>query len=212
MSNTTLCGLCTHPDDGHLCRHCTLTLREHLDALPGLYADLEDHLAPRATTSTGRTVPGSALPVAEPVLTLRGPGGIVGVLEDWLTAVHDARHLTPPLRQGSIEDRIDTAASRLVRQLPWIALSWPQAADLADEIRGLVRDIVRITDPPSEPPSTPLGPCQAITASGICGSPLRLSSGDKAAACSWCGSTWPPATWIDLRAWQQAAAEQPAAA
>ncbi|MGW1278038.1 hypothetical protein ACWD4V_13940 [Streptomyces tsukubensis] len=198
------CGLCEgDAEDGQLCRGCTKATAVRLDALPDLYDALGAFLAPRIGERTGRGSRSSGLPVSEPVLNLRGPGGILGVAEDWLAAVRADRNMTAPTHAGSAEARLRAAVRGLLGNLPWIATSWPAAGDFARELRALTADVLSIVDPrgPDER-GTRLGHCQAVHDGVLCGSVLRLLPGEKAATCRWCGTAWPPATWVQLKVWQ----------
>ncbi|MFI6105816.1 hypothetical protein [Streptomyces sp. NPDC051310] len=201
----SICGLCEgDAEDGQLCRGCTTATLTRLDSLPGLYVALAAFLHPggRASAQYGRSQAVDApLPVSEPVLNLRGPGGIVGVVEDWHAAVHADRSMTEPKRAGSAEQRLRTAVDALTAGMPWIAMSWPEAGTFAREIRNLVKDILSIIDPrdPGER-GVRLGACPAVDESGnICGAVLRRYPGEKAVACRWCGCSFPPATWPALK-------------
>lgn len=203
----TDCLLCEQPDntDGYLCPGCTKATVGRLLALPGLYDELLPFLAPGSGgTATRRAAAVSApLPVSEIVLSLRGPGGIVGVAEDWVAAVRAARIMQPSAPVGSVATRLHAAVRELVGHMPWIAVSWPDAGLFAAEIRDLGRDIASIIDPSDHSDrGTRIGACPAVDASGvICGAILRHYTGTKALACDWCGCTYPPATWPGLKAW-----------
>lgn len=202
----TDCLLCEQPDEtgGYLCPGCTKATVGRLNALPGLYDELLPFLTPGSGGSTGRrpSAVSAPLPVSEVVLSLRGPGGVVGVVEDWLAAVRDARRMQPAQPVGSVESRLRAAVDGLSANMAWIAVSWPDAGTFATEIRDLERDITSVVDPadPSER-GTRVGTCPAVDDSGvICGAVLRYQPGTKLVLCSWCGCAFPPATWQGLRA------------
>ncbi|MCY0926914.1 hypothetical protein OTB20_12005 [Streptomyces sp. H27-H1] len=203
----TACLLCEQHDDtgSYLCPACTKSTVGRLHALPGLYDDLLPFLTPgNGGTTTRRAAAVSApLPVSEIVLTLRGPGGIVGVAEDWVAAVRAARRMQPAVPVGAVPTRLSAAVRELVGHMPWIAVSWPDAGLFAEEIRSLGRDISSIVDPGDrDDRGTRLGACPAVDSSGvICGAILRRYPDTKAVACDWCGCTYPPATWPGLKAW-----------
>ncbi|MFB7364177.1 hypothetical protein [Streptomyces hydrogenans] len=201
----TTCGMCdTAVETAYLCHGCTHALGARLGRMPRLYAALEPFLTPSATrepgsTSVSRTE--APLPVVEHVLDLRGPGGIVGILEDWRAALHHARRWPAPTPAVGIPNRVALAAGALEHSLEWIVSSWPEASDLAREIRDLERAVATITGAVDRPRGTRLGPCPAKHEDGtLCGATLRLAPGDQVVTCPWCATTYPPATWIGLHA------------
>ncbi|MFD0344032.1 hypothetical protein ACFVH0_36100 [Streptomyces sp. NPDC127117] len=201
----TQCLLCEQPDDtgSYLCPGCTKATIVRLECLPALYDGLAAFLAPAASTGHERSSkPAHApLPVAGAVLDLRGPGGMVGVVEDWLSSVHDARRMQQPAPGGSVEARLKAAVNGLLANMPWISVSWPQAGTFAEEIRELTKSVRSIFSPsaPTER-GTRVGRCPAEFANGlICGAELRLKPGERVVTCEWCGCTYPPATWVGLK-------------
>ncbi|MGW6395428.1 hypothetical protein ACWFR1_34170 [Streptomyces sp. NPDC055103] len=200
----TDCGMCETPvEHGYLCPGCTRSLADRLQRMPRLYNALEPFLAPSATRepSGGRTGHAEApMPVSEPVLNLRGPGGIVGVLEDWRAALHAARRWAAPTPGVGITNRVALAAGALLHSTDWISTCWPEAGDLAHEIRDLERDIATITGARERPTGLRLGHCPAEHADGtLCGATLRLQPGEQLVTCRWCTTTYPPATWTQLK-------------
>lgn len=195
------CGLCErHLEHGYLCGGCTLGTARRLDRMPQLYAGLAAFLHPGGRRPEyGRTSPAEApLPVSEPVFNLRGPGGIVGILEDWRSAMQADRGWGEPAITGTTERRIAVAARALSINLDWIASSWPMAGAFAEEIRDLERDVASIVNPPT--PSIRLGNCPAVYEGGVvCGAVLRVPQGTAKVECRWCGCEYPPETWLQLR-------------
>ncbi|MEV6790883.1 hypothetical protein AB0M87_02555 [Streptomyces sp. NPDC051320] len=199
------CGLCEHDaNGGHLCSTCSRKTGERLAELPGLYRELAEHLAPRSSGGHGRTAAAvyAPLPVAELPLNMRGPGGMVGITEDWLSAVHEERHLPAPTRTGSVEQRLRVAAAGLGSNMPWISISWPLAGAFAEEIRELHDAAAAVINPPERPDrGMRLGQCPAVTdADGlICRAVLRLFPGERIVWCRSCGCAYPPAMWPGLK-------------
>ncbi|QEU76465.1 hypothetical protein CP967_08530 [Streptomyces nitrosporeus] len=188
-----------------LCVTCTQNTRQHLYDLPALYAALETHLAPSMAAGHGRRSTGgpAPLPVREDILDLRSAGGILGVLEDWHRAVRRDRRMHPPQTPGGIPQRLQRAVSALTAHMPWIVSTWPQAGTFAAEIRDLHRDVSSIVTPPDTDRGRHIGHCPAAYEDGvICGAVLRLLPGETVARCDWCETTWPPTTWMQLKAWQ----------
>lgn len=197
------CGMCERDlDDGHLCPGCTLATLERLDRMPRLYEALAAFLHPGGRgPEAGHARPAHPpLGLNEPAFNLRGPGGIVGVLEDWRSAMQQARGWREPPAAGLMEGRVLRAARGLILNLEWIASSWPQAGPFALEIRDLERDVASIVNP-SDPAERPvrLGPCPAETGPDeLCGAILRYRRGDSAITCLWCGCTYPQEVWAQL--------------
>ncbi|MFF5784209.1 hypothetical protein ACFY8P_04470 [Streptomyces sp. NPDC012693] len=210
----TNCGMCETPiEHGYLCPGCTRALAERLQRMPRSYNALEGFLAPSTTREPGGGRTGRAeapLPVSEHVLNLRANGGIVGILEDWRNALHAARRWPAPVLGVNIPNRVALASTAILHSIDWIATCWPEAGDLAHEIRNLDNDIASIIGTRERPTGTRLGPCPAEHDDGaVCGAILRLQPGDTVVTCRWCTTTYPPATWAQLKQlidWDQAAA------
>ncbi|GAA3727529.1 hypothetical protein [Streptomyces tremellae] len=200
------CGLCERElEDGYLCPGCATSTTARLQRLPDLYEALAAFLTPGRrgggqAARAGRA--GASLPVAEDALGLRGPGGMVGVLEDWRSAMQADRGWKEPAAAGLLEQRVVRAARGLVMNMDWIAASWPLAGAFAEEIRDLVRDVESIVDPPDpRERGMRLGFCPAVYEDGaLCGSVLRLYPGEKTVTCRFCGAVYPQATWLGLKA------------
>ncbi|MEU9661893.1 hypothetical protein [Streptomyces chartreusis] len=206
-----ICTLCTthQIDHGRLCPDCARITLERLTQLPRLWATLEAWLAPGTVGPAGPTQYGgrtrraeAPLPLNQEVLDLRGPGGIIGVLEDWREAIHDTRGLPIPARTGSPWYRVTRASAGLQDQIHFIVL-WDQGGQLAVEVRHLVdrvRAVVqpgRALDEPREP--TFLGYCIAVDQGGIiCGHKLWADL-TRTVQCDWCLCQYPPDTWLALR-------------
>jgi hypothetical protein len=207
------CGLCgTNEAAGYLCPGCTLATGVRLDGMPRLYEALAGFLHPGGRRPEfGRTRPAEApLPIVEPAFNLRGPGGIVGVLEDWRSAMQAERGWGEPLTGGTIARRIVVASRALSINLEWIAASWDMAGQLAVEVRQLERSVAAIVDP-QDPDERPLelGACPVVLDEDtVCGAVLLRRPSQAAVQCTWCGSSWPPSRWLDLAKAQQAVEEE----
>ncbi|MGW0821807.1 hypothetical protein [Streptomyces sp. NPDC002845] len=197
----TLCNTRTIEHGGFLCPACTRTTHDRLQRLPRMWTALEAWLAPGSTTTTayGRTpLTEAPLPVREEVLDLRAAGGIVGVLEDWRAAVHEARGFTLPALAASFEHRVTIAAHALDRNLDWIA-RWYMGPTFAEEIRQLTARVYGVIQPGHDHERPPfLGYCIAVDTSGIvCGAKLWAYM-DRPVKCEWCLCPYPPDTWLAL--------------
>lgn len=202
------CGLCGHYlEHGYLCPGCTLATARRLDRAPSWYVALAAFLQPAANGPAigTRSRVEAPLPLAEAPFSLRGPGGIVGVLEDWRAAMQADRGWGQPVIQHDIGRRIVTAARALSINVEWIASSWPMAGAFAEEIRDLersVRSIVAPTDPAERP--VRMGACPTVlTEDARCGAVLTRRPGEGTVSCRWCGSTWPPSRALALARAQQ---------
>lgn len=202
----TACQLCDRALYGdhaehYLCPGCTRATSSRLDRIPKLHRALAAFLTPtpRRPEQIATHTAEAPLPVREPVLDLRGPGGIVGVLEDWRNALHHDLGWTPPTARGTIEDRVTAAARGLRDNTLWIATSWPPAGDLAREIRDLEATAISVVNPPEK--TLRLGHCTTPGADGTrCGAVLRAPAGTTDVRCPWCRTHYPPETWLALRA------------
>lgn len=211
MSHTALttaaCGHVTETPS-QLCPNCTSSLYERLARMPRLYAALVAWLPPatrqaEAGHTSGAAATEAPLPVSAKVLDLRGPGGIVGILEGWWTSIYEVRDIRVPTFTGTIPTRISAAAGALRSNLSWISLTWEEGPELAREIRDLERRALAVIDPP-EPAehTTTIGNCPAERADGaVCGAPIRVHEGAADVRCRVCGHEWPPTTWLSMRSW-----------
>ncbi|KPC95636.1 hypothetical protein ADL27_08030, partial [Streptomyces sp. NRRL F-6602] len=156
------------------------------------------------------------LPVNEDVLDLRA-GGLAHAAEGWAEAVRRDRRTEchPPAASkaisGTAEVRLDAAIAELLDAMPWIVVSWPDAGAFAADVRDVTRSLSSMFVPPT-PRAKRLGNCPAQFEDGvICGAAIRLEQGAKVACCPYCGTTYPPATWADLKVLMDADAKGAAA-
>jgi hypothetical protein len=182
--------------------------------MPGLYEALAGFLQPGGRRpESGRTQAVEAsLPVRESVVNLRGPGGIVGVLEGWRSAMQEHRGWGEPVLEGDIARRVMVAARALSINLDWIAACWDVAGQLAGVVRQLVREATAVVDPddPDElriRRGEPIGQCVAgLGGEDVCGAELRSYPGQAAVACGWCGTVYQPRDYLMLKQLQPNAA------
>ncbi|WP_327703612.1 hypothetical protein OG530_19170 [Streptomyces decoyicus] len=201
MNACELCGRPPGEATPYLCEGCARSTTARLDRMGTLYAALEPFLGPAGRR--GRTGHGgkteAPLPVEERVLTLRGPGGMAGVLEDWRAAMQRDRGWGPPAVGGTLDHRVVAAARGLSMNMDWVASSWPLAGTFAEEMRDLERSVESIVDPvdPQERPRR-LGYCPTKVDGVLCGAVIRLFHGQGSATCQWCGTEWGPTRWLEL--------------
>ncbi|MFE4311521.1 hypothetical protein ACFRR6_36310 [Streptomyces sp. NPDC056891] len=208
----TTCQMCdTHPTDGYLCAGCTRTLAEQLRRMPALYRALAAFLAPAAHGAQhGSHGPAAEapLPVTEHVLDLRGPGGMVGILERQRAALHDARGWAAPVLGVEILNRVALASGALLHSLDWAAESWSEAGDFARAIRDLHGAAASVVHPHlAEERGTRIGLCPKLVSEdegdGVCGGVLLHYPGDQVVTCRWCRARFAPSEWGALREWIQ---------
>jgi hypothetical protein len=204
------CELCERPaGEAYLCEPCAADLNDRLEQLPALYAALGGMLAPvrSAEGGGGRTAAVEApLPVRADVVDARGDFAVLPV---WARAMAEDRRL-PALtstRKAAVaapDDlgaRVRAACTALAAAVPWIASSWPAAADCAHEVRDLyddARSVVGTEDLPAR-----MGRCPQLVHGEPCGAELLLPSGAQILTCPWCGVTYPPGVWAALRVAQR---------
>jgi hypothetical protein len=198
------CLLCDRPaGTAYLCGRCAADLGERLEQLPALYAALGGMLAPtRSADGGGRSASAveAPLPLRIDVADARGD---FAVLETWARALA-ADQGTQAARPVADDfgARVTAACTALRAAVPWIAASWPAAADLAHETRDLydgARSVVGADDLPAR-----MGPCPQLVHGQVCGAELLLPAGVQVLTCRWCGSTYPPGVWAALRVAQRA--------
>ncbi|RPK85093.1 hypothetical protein [Streptomyces sp. ADI98-10] len=205
--SVNLCLLCDKPEPtgSYLCIGCTKDTEVWVQSLPALNRGLAPFLRPAGGVGTGRSGKGgpAPLPVNEDILDLRGPGGIVGVAERWLADVRRDRGHTVATPSGGGDARLQAAVDGLLANMPWIAVSWPNAGYFAKDIRDLTKSLTSIIAPtPAVSRGQRVGNCPAVDPSGtICGAVLRLAPGEKAIVCPWCTCSYPPYVWAQLKTW-----------
>lgn len=198
------CLSCERPTDGeYLCQTCTTRVDGQLKLMPALYDALEAYLRPSSQVSTtvgsGCPRPDAPMPVAEPALDLRGPGGMVTVLETWRQALHENAGLRWPDPFGDYRGRVRRAAAGLRQQLPYISGSWTEAGLFAAEIRDLHASARSIVAPAER--TIRAGTCTKELEDGSeCGAVLRVVPGVPEIRCAWCRTKYPPSAWLGLAA------------
>lgn len=199
------CELCGGPEleEYRLCSGCARATLQRLRRMPRLYRALEMLLPPTSRLPRLDSVGGSPavhapMPISVELLDMRGPGGIVGTLEDWHAALAEDRGWGVPVIRGSIETRLKRAASRLAANSEWIAASWPAAGEFAREIRDLEHGVLSMISPP-EREHIRMGYCPAVYAGVECRAVLRMARGEDTIRCAWCEAEYPQALWVWLR-------------
>ncbi|WP_328860907.1 hypothetical protein [Streptomyces sp. NBC_00306] len=197
------CGLCENPiADGYLCPGCTRATAERLDRMPRLWEALAPFVV-RGSSGSAEYVTRShaapALPLDERVLDLQVVV-LVKTLEDWRAFMHADRGMREPVLAGNLGRRVLDASRSLANSLGWMVDHWSPVGAMATEVRDLERDVASIVDP--EDPrdrGTRVGHCPAVFEDGvICGAVLRHYGHEASVTCRWCGTVYPPTSWLAL--------------
>ena len=197
----------TETDDQSLCQPCTTQTDAQLRDLPSLYDALGAYLRPSSQVSvslgSGGPAPDAPLPVLEAALDLRGPGGIVQALEEWRAALHADAGWHDPGPFGDYPGRLRRAVAGLRMKLPYIASSWSQAGQFVVAVRDLHSSARSIIAPRER--TVRAGLCTTDVEGEVCGTVLRATPGVPEIRCAWCGTSYPPSSWMDLAGRQVAA-------
>lgn len=184
------CGEAVEPV---LCASRVRQLEGNLRALPGLYQESLHHVLPMSRQSLQTRVSGSRSRDRLNVSALDSRHTMVAVLESWARFVADERGGTAPV--GSVP----RLAHFLLHHLDWLVRQ-PPAGDLADEIDGLRRELLRTVD--AEPAESPAAgwDCVVADCSGRITMPSQHAGHPEGRGirCS-SGHTWPIHEWITLR-------------
>lgn len=191
--------------DRWACRVCEDRAQEHIAALPGLYRQLCDQLAPGATgadaaghvSGATRSAP---LPVSLAALDLIAAGGMVTRLQ----AVEDDWRRTLGWRvatfRGSQEQTLGEVTVFLRNNVGWACSRYE---DVADDLR-LIGDLWARADAVVNgvrERRVPIGCCPVKSEAGVlCGERLRVSPWALFIKCSGCGTRWDRDEWLKLGA------------
>ncbi|MGV9271492.1 hypothetical protein ACWDRR_43400 [Kitasatospora sp. NPDC003701] len=182
------------------CRMCERSIGEHLAALPGLYDDLDDHLAPapgpREYTSGGPIE--APLPVNAAALSLQAAGGIATVLATWAADWHHVLGWDAPQLPAQPRAQLRAAVDILLRNLAWAVDQHPALAEFADEVRQLHAAAQRIVAPAELPHVVGRHPAEDGQAEP-CGGRLEMRPGGTTVRCARCNAAWGPLQWLTLR-------------
>jgi DNA-directed RNA polymerase subunit RPC12/RpoP len=187
--------------DRHACYLCENRANKHLAALPLLYADLGTHaLQPGTGIRTARVTGASKtapLPVSLHTLTLRGPGGIITLLQDvedsWRRARRSRIH-----EQASVTDKaLANIVTYLSINLAWACESYEDIADDLDTISRLYWQARNALS--GKPPRLIPVRCRLLYDDGQeCGAEMLVDINRTSAKCGECGTRWGSHEWMDL--------------
>ncbi|MEU6057968.1 hypothetical protein [Streptomyces sp. NPDC047097] len=179
------CPTCPRDTDRPgLCDRCLQRLDGDLAAIPGLYRQLDQLLAPGARTA-GPAVTGSRaapVPVDLDVLDLMTAGGpVLGPLETWVRdwASYGYATIGPG---GTLDGRVQHACRTLRSDLARAAREHPAVDEFADEIRAITRTLHdRLADQPAP---------RRIPVQCPCGHVLRVTLHTAGETCPGCRAVY----------------------
>ncbi|MFJ3878031.1 hypothetical protein ACIPW5_11285 [Streptomyces sp. NPDC090077] len=179
MNVVTACAICRNPSTVRVHPGCQERLTDNLAALPALYRQLAEHLAPSRRGDSGRTGSRTApLPVNERVLDLRARGGIEGVVTTWERAAREDLGWDEPPFRGDIQQTVDGAVAFLLAQVPWFCDSHDAVDELAHDVRRLRAECGAIIGGEKPPRRIPVA-CP-------CGTVLRVTLDTPGIRCGGC--------------------------
>lgn len=185
------CELCGTATSSYLCTRHAEELVEALRELPGLYAEVGEHLVPRRATwgeiVSTRSAAGPQSPVNEDVIDTVNWGRAAEVIRLWRT---DVRRVRWPHRGAGPLGTLGEDCAWLVRQVDWIVTAYPAAGDLAREVWTLDTQARSVVGDPRPRPQR-LGNCvaQVDEQGGVCGAVLTRLPGERL-RCEWCGTDY----------------------
>lgn len=164
MNAISACEICRNPSTSRVHRGCEERLDEGLAALPLLYRQLEQYLAPGRRGESGRSGSRTApLPVNERVLDLRARGGIEGVVTTWERDARETLGWEPAPFRGDVQQTVDGAVSFLRLQVSWFCDAHPAVYELAQDIRRLRAECEAVITGERPPRRIPVAcPCGAV--------------------------------------------------
>lgn len=187
------CGLCgTEADGRYLCERDTTTLAKRLDELPTLYAEVAECLVPRrggwGEIVATRGAAGPRSPLDEDVLDTVNMVRAGEVMYRWRVDVQRVRwphHGAPP------EAGLDAHCRWLAMELDWIAANYPEAGDLANEVRALEQQARSVVGDPV-PKRKVVGQCVAVIddQGTVCGAEITHRAGESRLKCQACRTVY----------------------
>ncbi len=184
----------------YACRMCERGIGAELTALPGLYEQLGEHLAPSGP-AVGEYVRGGSveapLPVSEDVLSLTSAGGIVTILASWEADWRETLGWDPS-PAARLSHALPGIVNFLHTNLLWACGEHSAIDEFAAEVHQLHRAAARIVDPVEAP--TVVGRCPRADddLGRPCGGRLELPPGGQTVRCSHCNTGWGQLQWLDL--------------
>lgn len=200
LTSMTGCVRCGYLGSSRLCQGCTQAVDDRLAEMPGLYARLGSFLAPGSGTG-GPSVKRveAPLPARLGPLSLRGAGGIVGVLAAWESDWRDALCWSPSPPRGRIENAVEEHVKFLRNNLLWCVDQHPALDEFTREIAELYATCRTEIEGPSD--VRPIGYCPTILDDDApCGARLFANPYALSIRCRYCGTSWEGSAWLTLAA------------
>ncbi|MER7908272.1 hypothetical protein [Streptomyces sp. NPDC096068] len=188
MNDLPACLRCTrdlrdHELGRYLCGCCEDQAANRLAAIPGLFAQLDQHLA--RGSSNGPAVSGSKTapaPLNLSVLNLqteRGP--VLAPLETWVRDWEFSGYAEIN-ETGTVTSRLTHACRTLRFNLSRAVGRHPAADEFADEVASIHRTLTRTV--------TGEKPARHVNVVCTCGQPLRITLDVRAVTCPGCGAEY----------------------
>lgn len=185
----TLCGLCgREAGDRYLCRSDAEKLAERLADLPTLHDELVQCLVPRrlgwGEIVSTKNAAGPRSPLNEDVLDEMNTGHMAAVVHARRVSVQRVRwpqHSAPPA-SGLAAD-----ARWIAMELDWITAHYPEAGELAREVRTLEAQARQVVGDPV-PQRKIVGQCIALVddQGTVCGADITHKAGESQLRCRTC--------------------------
>lgn len=194
----TPCLACQFRSPSRICPRCLSAADDGLKALPGYYSRLGNALEPGSRTSdpvSGSKLP--PLPVRLGPLSLRGPGGIVGVLSGWEDDWRGWLGWSARPFRGSVEQSVLGAVVFLRNNWLWAAREHPAPDAFAAAVRDLVAACRNELERTGQ--ARPIGSCPTVVGEGeACGAVLWADPYVEEIRCWRCRVSWGRDQWLAL--------------
>jgi hypothetical protein len=183
------CGLCgADTGTAYLCARDAARLAERLADLPTLFEELVSCLVPRrygwGDIVSTKAAAGPRSPLDEDVLDEMTTGAMAAAVHAWRVKVQHVRwpqHSAPPPAGLAADCRW------LAMELDWVTSHFPDAADLAREVRSLEAQARAVVGDPV-PQRRVVGQCVALVddQGTVCGAEITHRAGESRLVCRSC--------------------------
>jgi hypothetical protein len=194
----TACRSCQFRSPARICHRCQDGADDALAALPRYYTRLGDVLTPGGGVSD--RVSGSKqppLPVRLGPLSLRGPGGIVGVLGRWEDDWRARLGWSPRPFRGSVEQTVGACVKFLRNNWPWAIEEHASPELFSLDMHNLVSACRAEVDRRGD--ARPIGMCPTAGEDGAaCGTVLWADPYLQEIRCWKCRTAWGRNQWLSL--------------
>jgi hypothetical protein len=188
VNDPATCLRCRHALRDHetgrfLCNHCEDRVAVHLGAIPGLFTQLDQHLARGAgngpAVSGSKTAPAPLRIGILDLQTERGP--VLGPLETWVRDWEEAGYAEVN-EAGGAGDRVAHACRTLRFNLSRAVAQHPAVDEMSDEVASIWRTLSRI--------ATGETPPRKIAVTCPCEQTLRITIDTRGETCPRCGAEY----------------------